>query len=245
MCITSCSILKKALTFKGVPKWALAIIIDKFVTPHQAELTWGNQAPDWWPQVIAANDTRERAARLKFMRSTAAELHEMQKKSRKHMSDGTFEPHLKTIDGVMIDIANMHYNDLPVSLQNSNLEAARCACRNVEREFTAGRDIHDRAFLEKASELQHKNWIRFNNSWADAQQLVKVRPCARKRGPRANESKEEKRRIHPSPAPVSPSHSRLHMTPPPSPVPQTIARRQGKRPRNCSSGDCPECKLQD
>ena len=50
LCIKSCSILKKALIFKGVPKWALAIIIDKFVTPHKSKLTWGNQAPDWWPQ---------------------------------------------------------------------------------------------------------------------------------------------------------------------------------------------------
>ena len=88
------------------------------------------------------------------------------------MADGTFEPRIKTIDGVTIDIANMHFDMLPVSLQSSNVAAAKCACRNVEREFAAGRDIDSDEFMEEASELQHENWIENNRSWADAHQLV-------------------------------------------------------------------------
>ena len=88
------------------------------------------------------------------------------------MADGTFEPRIKTIDGVTMDIANMHFDMLPVSLQSSNVAAAKCACRNVEREFAAGRDIDSDEFMEEASELQHENWIENNRSWADAHQLV-------------------------------------------------------------------------
>lgn len=88
------------------------------------------------------------------------------------MPDGTFEPRIKTIDGVTMDIANMHFDLLPASLQSSNVAAAKCACRNVEREFAAGRDIHSDDFMEEASELQHENWIENNRSWADAHQLV-------------------------------------------------------------------------
>lgn len=112
------------------------------------------------------------ASALKYNSRTAAGLHQMWCESRKHMPDGTFEPRIKTIDGVTMDIANMHFDDLPPSLQTSNMEAAKCACRNVEREFAAGRDINLASFLEEASELQHENWIEHNRSWADPHQLV-------------------------------------------------------------------------
>lgn len=42
--------LKTTLSNQGVPEWALSIIVDKFIRPRKGSLTWGDQAPEWWPE---------------------------------------------------------------------------------------------------------------------------------------------------------------------------------------------------
>ena len=43
-------IIKQTLKQRGVPPWALSIVIEKVIRPRKNLLTWGNQAPDWWPK---------------------------------------------------------------------------------------------------------------------------------------------------------------------------------------------------
>jgi hypothetical protein len=39
------------LRLEGTPPWAISIVIAKFVLPRKSELTWGDQAPDWYPDI--------------------------------------------------------------------------------------------------------------------------------------------------------------------------------------------------
>ena len=74
--------LKTTLSNQGVPEWALSIIVDKFIRPRKGDLTWGDQAPEWWPQNgrryepshIRTLPLPKRRRRLTFLEKISAQM---------------------------------------------------------------------------------------------------------------------------------------------------------------------------
>ena len=99
-------------------------------------------------------------------RRTAAALHEIWRAPRKQL-DGSFEPRLKEVDGVTIDIANLKFEALPAIYQESNLSAARTACGSIEDGYAGSQNVGSDAFITLASRKQHQQWLVENREWLD------------------------------------------------------------------------------
>jgi hypothetical protein len=98
-------------------------------------------------------------------------MHDLWRDGRLQL-DGSYEPRIKTIDGVQYDIANLPFVELPEALRASNMSAAHAACSSVERALVDGMDLRSSDCIEWASERQHVNWIAENEAWADTALLV-------------------------------------------------------------------------
>ena len=121
--------------------------------------------------VASSDNTVTSTANQGFILSVASELHDMWRGARRRLSDGTFEPRIKTINGVKYDIANLTFLELPKELQRSNFESAKNVCDSLDAAIRRGCEL-DGAFVEWASDELHENWIVHNKSWADESQLV-------------------------------------------------------------------------
>ena len=95
-------------------------------------------------------------------REIAAALHQLWCETRTKLSDGSYEARIKMVDGNVIDIANLGFEDLPPLFQRSNLDAAHAASRFVEEALAEGEEIGSASFLEKAAENQHNDWRKLN-----------------------------------------------------------------------------------
>ena len=71
------------------------------------------------------------ASQLKstFEIQVASSLHALWQQTRKLLENGLREPRLKEVDGVMFDIANITFLQLPPALQRSNVISAHTACQ--------------------------------------------------------------------------------------------------------------------
>lgn len=94
---------------------------------------------------------------LSFRDATASRLHDMWRTGRKTMPDGRFEPRFKMVDAASYDIANLSFVELPQELQQSNVEAAHCACGLVALAAKRG-STFDTDFFEWAAAKQHDDW---------------------------------------------------------------------------------------
>jgi hypothetical protein len=121
--------------------------------------------------VASSDNTVTSTANQGFILSVASELHNMWRGARRRLSDGTFDPRIKTINGVKYDIANLTFLELPKELQRSNFESAKNVCDSLDVAIRRGCEL-DEAFVEWASDELHENWIEHNKSWADESQLV-------------------------------------------------------------------------
>ena len=108
----------------------------------------------------------------------ASRLHEMWRDDTRLQPDGSYLPRIKVVtdpksgEERTYDIANLTFNELPESFQESNTNSAHCACRAVENGYRYKEDLKSRDFLERASEVQHDQWSDNNKEWADPSLLV-------------------------------------------------------------------------
>jgi hypothetical protein len=106
-----------------------------------------------------------------YWKALASQLHDIWRSSRARLTDGSYEPRPKLVDGEWYDIANLTYAELPEHFKKSNQESAQCACNEVMNAVAAGRSL-DAVFVEDASVVQHVNWMRVNGEWADPGLMV-------------------------------------------------------------------------
>jgi ankyrin repeat protein/serine/threonine protein kinase len=104
--------------------------------------------------------------------AVAAVLHDVWREEREVMPDGTFKPRIKYLkNGWEVDIANMHFSELPLEYQLANAKAAIQACGEVTKAINRGRPL-DKTFLEEAAAAQHVQWLGENISWCPDEQKV-------------------------------------------------------------------------
>ena len=126
-------------------------------TEDELELRGGGAEADTWD--------------VTYWKALASQLHDLWRSSRARLTDGSYEPRPKLVDGEWFDIANLTYAELPEHFQRSNQESAQCACKEVMNAIAGGREL-DEVFVEAASVVQHDNWMRVNGEWADASLMV-------------------------------------------------------------------------
>ena len=125
----------------------------------------------------------------------ASVLHEEWRNNRL-LPDGTYQPRLKTTtdnnwinknNTDQVDIANTSFTSLPMDWQQENTAAATVAMNEVFSAYEKGVKL-DRAFIEKASEQVHIEWLVRNSEWAPENQKL---PYAQ-----LTEEEKDKDRLH-------------------------------------------------
>ena len=107
----------------------------------------------------------------------AAKLHDLWREPRRipeanrKPGDSEFDPRIKDVNGVQYDIANLHYRDLPEKFQYENREAAKGAV-SIVLDAMRSKQTLDAAFIERASDTVHQQWLERNASWAPPEQNV-------------------------------------------------------------------------
>ena len=124
-----------------------------------------------------------------FEEATAARLHAIWQEARRLPTDDVpcsthtkrdrlnlprleFEPRCKLVNGVMYDIANLNFWELPVMFRHGNIEPAKFSCACVRTAWAAESDL-GAEFVEKTAAGLHAAWVTNpeNRKWATAAQL--------------------------------------------------------------------------
>ena len=93
----------------------------------------------------------------RYQAELAARIHDDWRRNRGTSSHGVYVARIKVVEGIECDIANMTFEELPLSFQQINLVSARHACDIIDSAIVSGTAL-DRTFIERTAEQLHIAW---------------------------------------------------------------------------------------